>query len=185
MTERVKEGALYSDLIAAPADKVAEIIGGDLYLSPRPSPRHSNASSVLGADLLESFQRGRNGPGGWWILDEPELHFSPDVLVPDIAGWRRERLPRLPETAWFELPPDWICEVISASTERIDREEKLPLYLRAAVDWLWLVDPTRRRLEVFRRSEANWDCIAIHSGDAVVNEPPFEAVSIELAPLWT
>lgn len=184
MVERSKRGALYEDVLAAPDDKVAEIIRGDLYLSPRPAPRHSNASSTLGADLHDAFHRRRRGPGGWWILDEPELHLGPDILVPDIAGWRRERMPALPETAWFALAPDWLCEVISPSTENLDRGEKLAIYTEAGVDFLWMVDPSLKLLEVLRRVHDTWRVVATHAGNVSICEPPFESVSVDLAPLW-
>lgn len=184
MTERVKRGALYEDVIAAPEHKIAEIVEGDLYLSPRPSPRHSNAATALGSDLYEAFHRGRRGPGGWWILFEPELHLNGDVLVPDIAGWRRERLPELPEGPGIDLAPDWVCEVLSPSTEEFDRLEKLPRYALAAVAHLWLVDPSKRRLEVYGRLDLQWVLLEEYSGAAAVSAPPFEAVAVELAPLW-
>jgi Uma2 family endonuclease len=176
--------ATYEDLVAAPPDKIAELLEGDLYLSPRPAPRHTNAASTLGADLHDAFQRGRRGPGGWWILDEPELHLGADVLVPDIAGWRRERLPDLPEIPWFEMPPDWICEVISPSTMRIDRERKLPIYAAAGIEHAWIVDPSLKTLEVLRRSGNAFSLVGAHFGEALVSAPPFDAVTIELGALW-
>jgi Uma2 family endonuclease len=184
MTEKIKGGALYEDVIAAPEHKVAEIVEGFLYLSPRPAPRHANATSVLGSDLNDAFQRGRRGPGGWWILDEPELHLSGDVLVPDIAGWKRERLPELPEGPGFTLAPDWVCEVLSPSGETFDRLTKLPRYALAGITHLWLVDPLQRRLEVYGRLDLRWILLEQYSGQAAVIAPPFEEVAIELAPLW-
>jgi Uma2 family endonuclease len=129
---------------------VAEIIDGELFTSPRPAPRHAQAQTRLSAALNSPFDLGRGGPGGWRILSEPELHFGPDVLVPDIAGWRRERMPRLPETAYFALAPDWVCEVLSPSTARLDRAKKLPVYVREQVARCWLVDPIARTLEILR-----------------------------------
>ena len=114
----------YQDVLDAPAHLVAEIIDGALYTHPRPAPVHTVASSVLGGELGPPFHRGRGGPGGWWILDEPELHLGEDVLVPDLAGWRRERMPELPGTAYFTLAPDWVCEVLSSSTRKVDLHEK-------------------------------------------------------------
>jgi Uma2 family endonuclease len=184
VTEKVKGGAVYADVIAAPENKVAEIVEGSFYLSPRPAPRHSHAASVLGGDLNDAFHRGRRGPGGWWILDEPELHLIGDVLVPDIAGWRRERLPELPEGPGIEIAPDWLCEVLSPSTKTFDRRQKLPRYALAGVAHLWLVDPSKRRLEVYGRAEIQWVLLEEYSGTAAVSAPPFEAVPIELAALW-
>ena len=120
--------ACYEDLFDLPENLVGEIIGGQLITQPRPAPRHSRASSSLGGALDNPYDKGRGGPGGWWILDEPELHLGGDILVPDLAGWGRERMPRLPETAWFELVPDWVCEVLSPGTCRVDRALKMPIY---------------------------------------------------------
>ncbi|HTN87196.1 MAG TPA: Uma2 family endonuclease, partial [Sorangium sp.] len=162
--------ATYADLEAVPPNKVAELVRGTLHVFPRPAPRHANAASSLGADLHGAFQRGRGGPGGWWILDEPELHFPDpdapgeiDALVPDLAGWRRERMPELPETAYFPLAPDWICEVLSASTEGVDRDEKMPVYAREGVRHAWLVDPIARTLEVYALdADGRWGPAVVH-----------------------
>lgn len=185
MTEKIKDGALYEDVIAAPEYKIAEIVEGFLYLSPRPAPRHANAATVLGSDLNDAFQRGRSGPGGWRILFEPELHLIGDVLVPDIAGWKRERLPDLPDDVGFKVTPDWVCEVLSPSGERFDRLTKLPRYAVAGVNHLWLVDPLQRHLEVFGRHDLQWVLLEQYSGDSTVVAPPFEEVPVELAPLWS
>lgn len=141
--------ATYSDLLAVPSRLIAELIGGDLHTQPRPGGPHAAAASILGMVVGNPFHRGSGGPGGWVILDEPELHLDEDVLVPDLAGWRRERMPAIPETAAFELAPDWICEVLSPSTEAIDRTEKLPIYAREKVDHVWLLNPRLQMLEAF------------------------------------
>jgi Uma2 family endonuclease len=127
-----------------PEPLVAELIDGEIIASPRPALPHALATSALGAELLSRFQFGRGGPGGWWLLDEPELHLGPDVLVPDIAGWRRERMPEVPDAPYVEMAPDWVCEVISPSTARTDRARKLPVYARLAVGFTWIVDPLAR-----------------------------------------
>jgi Uma2 family endonuclease len=184
MTEKRKSGASYDDVLDAPESQVAELVHGDLYLSPRPSPRHANATSVLGAKLNSAFHQGRGGPGGWWIWDEPELHLFGNVLVPDLAGWRRSRLPELPDEVGIDLAPDWLCEVLSPSTERFDRREKLPRYALAEVGHLWLVDPQRRVLEVYARAGATWTLLESWAGTAAVIAPPFEALAIDLADLW-
>jgi len=176
--------ASYEDLLALPEHVVGEIIDGELIVSPRPAPRHAVASSMLGAELALPFQRGRGGPGGWWILDEPELHFDPDVLVPDLAGWRRERLPELPEKAWFELAPDWVCEVLSPSTAIIDRTRKLRIYTRNRVAWVWFVDPSARTLEALRLEGTSWMVALTAGGDEKVRVPPFDAIELELDALW-
>ncbi|MCA1733789.1 MAG: Uma2 family endonuclease, partial [Acidobacteria bacterium] len=130
------------------------------------------------------FHWGRSGPGGWWIWFEPELHFGGNVLVPDIAGWKRERLPELPDGVGIALAPDWLCEVLSPTTEDFDREQKLPRYAKEGVNHLWLIDPLHRRLEVYGRVERGWALLEEYGGDATVVAPPFEAVTIELGPLW-
>ena len=134
--------ATYQDVLDAPEHVVAEIIGGTLYTHPRPAPRHATASSVLGGKLGAAFHWGEGGPGGWRILDEPELHLGEEILVPDLAGWRRERMPELPDTAYFTLAPDWACEVLSASTRKLDLVRKRPIYAREGIPHLWLVDPS-------------------------------------------
>lgn len=185
MNGKVKDGAVYEDVIAAPENQVAEIVSGSLYLSPRPALPHAKAASVLGADILDAFHRGRRGPGGWLILFKPELHLVGDVLVPDIAGWRNERLPERMDGTGMTIAPDWLCEVLSPSTEQFDRRQKLPRYALAGVDHVWLVDPLARRLDVYGRHDLDWVRLETYTGDAVVSAPPFEAVAIELAPLWT
>ncbi|WP_441288215.1 Uma2 family endonuclease [Sorangium sp. KYC3313] len=184
--------ATYADLEAVPTNKVAELIRGVLHVMPRPAPRHANAASSLGADLHGAFQRGRGGPGGWWILDEPELHFPDphapgeiDALVPDIAGWRRERMLELPETAYFALAPDWVCEVLSASTEDVDRDEKMPIYAREGVRHAWLVDPIQRTLEVYvLGADRSFGPAVVHRDAACVRVEPFDAVELDLSVLW-
>src|SRR5581483_11745138 len=138
----VKKPATYDDLIRVPDGKVAEILDGELYATPRPAAHHARVASALGFELGVPFDAGRGGPGGWWILDEPELHLHADVVVPDLAGWRRERLPIIPDVAAFTLPPDWVCEVVSASTEGIDRGKKLAIYAREGVAHAWLLNPS-------------------------------------------
>jgi Uma2 family endonuclease len=177
--------ATYDDLLALPEHVVGEIIGGELIVSPRPAPRHAVAASVLGGDLGPPYHgSGRGGPGGWWILFEPEFHTDDDVLVPDLAGWRRTRLPVLPETAYFALAPDWICEVLSPGTARLDRQKKLAIYARAGVDHAWLLDPIQRTLEVLRLERGHWVIVGIHADQDKVSAEPFEATVIELARLW-
>ncbi|WP_437958546.1 Uma2 family endonuclease [Sorangium sp. So ce119] len=183
--------ATYADLEAVPATKVAELIGGELHVMPRPAPRHANASSGLIEEVRGPFQRGRGGPGGWWILNEPELHFPDpaapgevDALVPDVAGWRRNRMPELPTTAHFSLAPDWICEVVSPSTETHDRKTKMPVYAREGVRHAWLVDPIKRTLEVYSLASRGWVPVGTHREAVRVRVEPFEAVELDLAALW-
>lgn len=167
-----------------PEHLVAEIIDGDLVTSPRPSARHAAAASALGEELGPPFKRGRGGPGGWVILDEPELHIIGQVLVPDLAGWRRERMAEIPDVAFFELAPDWVCEVASPSTAALDRTRKRHHYGRAGVRHLWIVDPGPRTLEVYRAEGDNWLLALSAAGDVKVRAEPFEAVELDLTTLW-
>ncbi len=185
MGEPAKRRATYADLLAVPPPLVAEIVNGVLVTSPRPAARHAIASSAIGGELYGPFARGRNGgPGGWVILDEPELHLREDVLVPDLAGWRRERMPETPDAAAFELAPDWVCEVLSPATQAIDRAEKLPIYARERVGHAWLVDPVERVLEVFRLEGPRWSLVGTWHGDARARAEPFDAIELELSALW-
>lgn len=176
--------ATYEDLLQVPEHLVAEILDGQLYTHPRPAPRHAVSTSALSGKLFDPFGTGRGGPGGWWILVEPELHLDDQVMVPDLAGWRRERMPTLPDTAWFELAPDWVCEVLSPSTAKTDRVIKMPLYARYSVAWLWLVDPGLRTLEVYRLQDGHWLLEHTFKDDDRVAAEPFAAVEFPLADLW-
>lgn len=182
-----RQKALYEAYQRVPAHQHAEIVRGTLYVLPRPAPRHANAATVLAGDLSGPFQRGRGGPGGWWILFEPELHFFDlEPVVPDLAGWRLERMPSLPETAYFPIVPDWICEVLSKSTESLDRDQKLPLYAERGVEHVWLLDPIARTLEAHVHPESGrWREVHVYQGDVRVRVAPFEAVELELAALWS
>ncbi len=182
----VKRPASYADVQALPEHLVGELIEGELIASPRPASLHSFAASGLG-QLLAPFSKtgGRGGgPGGWWIVDEPELHFGANVLVPDLAGWQTARMPEYPDAPFFTLAPDWLCEVASPSTARLDRMRKLPLYAREGVSHAWIIDPALRTLEVLRRHEAHWIIVATHADDARVRAEPFAAVELDLGALW-
>ena len=180
-----KRTASYDDILALPENLVGEILAGELHTHPRPAPRHARAYSALGYTIGGPFDGGLGGPGGWWILDEPELHLGDDVIVPDLAGWRRERMPALPDTAWFELAPDWVCEILSPSTARTDRAIKMSIYAREQVPHLWLVDPDARTLEVYGlREDGHWLLLATLKEDDPVRQPPFDAVEFRLDVLW-
>jgi Uma2 family endonuclease len=176
--------ATYADIEALPRHVVGEILFGVLHTHPRPAPRHGRASSRLGAELDGPFDRGRGGPGGWIILDEPELHIEGHIVVPDLAGWRRERLPRLPDKAYFETPPDWVAEVLSPLTVRIDRTDKMRIYAAFGVGHAWYIDPVARTLEVFTLAGDKWLLAATFKDDDAVTAPPFEAHAFPLDVLW-
>jgi Uma2 family endonuclease len=180
-----KRRATYEDLMQVPDHLVAEIIDGDLITSPRPATPHARAELAIGRDLSPFDRPGSPGaPGGWWVLAEPELHFGDDVLVPDLAAWRRERMPAIPSAAFISLAPDWICEVISPRTGRIDRSRKMRIYARETVRHLWFVDPLARTLEVYRLEDDRWIVASTHGGDDVVRAEPFDAVAVELERWW-
>lgn len=184
MSVPAEKFATYEDLFDLPDHIVGEIIHGQLITHPRPAPKHAVASSAVGGELVSLFQKGRGGPGGWWILDEPELHLDRHILVPDLAGWRRERLPTMPETAYFTLPPDWVCEVLSPSTARVDRADKMPIYAAQSIPFLWLIDPDLHTLEVFVLNEGRWVLEKVYQENDAVSACPFEAVSFALGDLW-
>lgn len=185
MSEPLRHKPGYDDILALPEHIVGEILAGELHTHPRPAPKHARAYSSLGGNLGGAFDWGTGGPGGWWILDEPELHLGDDVIVPDIAGWRRQRMPELPDSPWFELAPDWACEILSPSTARTDRAVKRPIYARERVAHLWLVDPDARTLEVYRlQADGHWLLLNTLKNDEPVQQPPFEAISFPLSQLW-
>jgi Uma2 family endonuclease len=184
MTNLAKRHATYDDVLAAPESMIAEIIDGELVTQPRPAFLHASATSILEAELHGPFNRGKGGPGGWILLFEPELHLHGDVLVPDIGGWRRERMPKVPNVAASELSPDWVCEVLSPSTAATDRVRKMPVYAREGVRHIWLVDPIAQTLEVCRRESGRWVQLGAWIGDAKVCAEPFDSFELELAALW-
>ena len=181
---RVRENATYADLIKVPDTMVAEIIEGELYAWPRPAGPHARFASAVSMDIGSAYDRGRGGPGGWWILFEPELHLGRHVIVPDLAGWRRERMPAIPENQIFSVPPDWVCEVLSPSTTRVDRTKKLPIYAQHEISYAWFVDPVQQTLEVKELVEGRWVEVATFGADDVVRAVPFEEVEIDLASIW-
>jgi Uma2 family endonuclease len=179
----LKKGATYDDLVDVPEHYVAEMFDGDLYASPRPAAPHVRAATKLAAKLDGPFDF--DGPGGWILLIEPELHFGRDVLVPNIAGWRRERLPAVPNAAYFTLAPDWVCEVVSPSTQALDRGRKLRIYAREGVAHAWLVDPLQQTLEVLALAAGSLEPVAEHQGKASIRACPFDDLELELRALWT
>ena len=184
MAEAVQKLATYKDLLLVPENQVAEIIYGVLHTHPRPAPKHAWASSSLGDELVGPYFKNKGGPGGWWILDEPECHLGSDIFVPDLAGWRKTRMPELPDTAWFELVPDWICEVLSPSTARLDRAEKMPLYAEHGVKYIWLIDPDLKTLEAYKNVDGRWVLLTTLDNDKTVSVEPFDATEFSLAALW-
>lgn len=181
----------YEDYLAVPEGQRAELIDGELFMSPPPKGRHVRVNSVLGhligARFGLSTEGGPGEPGGWWILDEPECHLLPDrrVVIPDLAGWRRSRMRTPPpDTHKFTVVPDWVCEVLSPSTAGYDTIIKMPKYLEAGVQWVWIVDPVGQRVDVFRAGQGEWLEAGAIEGNGVVRLPPFDAVELDFAVVW-
>lgn len=178
--------ATYEDLLRVPDILIAEILDGELVTSPRPASPHARATSVIRVEI-DPFDRrpgGPGGPGGWWILFEPEVHLGADILVPDLAGWRREQMSVLRNVPYFEQAPDWVCEVVSPSTGRLDRVRKMPIYAREQVGHIWLVDPLQQTLEVYRLEGQRWVLVSSHGDTETVRAEPFEAIELDMSRWW-
>lgn len=182
MAARLREHATYEDLLKVPENMVAELIDGELYASPRPSIPHADTTSELLSILRSEF--GPRGVRGWHILFEPELHLERNILVPDLAGWRVERVPVMPRDAAISVPPDWVCEVLSHSTARIDRAKKLPIYAQYGVVHAWIVDVDEQYLEVKRLIDGRWSDVAIFTGAEKIRAEPFESIEIDMTLVW-
>ncbi len=183
-TAPIRKPATYEDILALPPHVTGQIVDGELHVSPRPANLHASASSTLGMDIGSAYQRGRGGPGGWWIVFEPEIHLGPDVVVPDLAGWRKGRLPGIPPEAFFTLAPDWVCEVLSPSTASFDRVKKMRVFAREGVGHAWLVDPLARTLEVYEQGGGRWVLLSAHEGTETVRVVPFDEIDLVLPDLW-
>jgi Uma2 family endonuclease len=184
MTKPVRTPATYADLEKVPPHLVAEIIHGVLETHPRPLPRHGIVANALGFEVTGPFQKGRGGPGGWIFITEPQLHFRSHVLVPDLAGWRRERMTSLPQHVGITISPDWACEILSPSTAKIDREMKLPIYAEQGVGHVWLIDPDRRFIDAYCNVAGKWVLVGAATGDSDVSLPPFDAITFPMSDLF-
>lgn len=183
LSPTVRKPATYADLEAVHPHLVAEILDGELVTHPRPVPKHSFAANALGSEVTDAFQRGRSGPGGWLFFVEPELHLGADVVVPDIAGWHRERAPNFGKS-YIETAPDWVCEVLSPSTERHDKGAKRRIYAEAGVRYMWLLDPRAELLETFSLADGRWLLGPTFDNDTPVSAEPFAAIAFPLTILW-
>lgn len=179
-----RKEATYEDLFALPDNVVGEIVNGELHVSPRPAFPHAAAASALGEELGPPFKRGRGGPGGWVILMEPEIHLGRDIVVPDLGGWRRERMPEIPDTAFTTLAPDWACEVLSPATKRFDRTRKLWVYAHERVAHIWFIEPIEQLLEVLRLDGDTYRTVFTAAAEDKVRAEPFDAIELDLAILW-
>ncbi|MBV5273188.1 MAG: Uma2 family endonuclease [Lamprocystis purpurea] len=187
MSARVQlQPTLYEQLESLPEGVTGEILNGQLYTHPRPVSRHIRAATRLDRILGRYFDEDDEDPSGWWIFPEPELHFihNTEVDVPDLAGWRRERMPDWPEGHRFTVVPDWVCEVLSKSTAKTDREVKMPIYAHFGVAYAWLIDPRARTLEAYALDAGAWRDIGRFAGAEPVSVAPFETVTIDLGKIW-
>jgi Uma2 family endonuclease len=174
-----------ADLEALPANIKGEIIEGVLYTMTRPRGRHQNITGALIDALRGPFQRGRGGPGGWWILPEPgiELPSTPEIS-PDVSGWRRERMPVLPDDASIAIVPDWVCEILSPSNRRHDMLVKKPYYARVGVAYHWLIDVADRTLTAYQLKSGCWVELAVHGDEHEARVAPFSEVALDIATWW-
>ena len=184
MSESAKKRATYEDLYDLPEDMTGEIIDGELILTPKPSTQHSNTAFTLSSRLGPPYRFGEGGPGGWIILVKHEIMLGEHLLVPDFAGWRKGRFPGVPKENWLSIAPDWVCEILSPSTARVDRVRKMPLYAAHGIPHLWLIDPFAKTLEVFRLQSGKWVMLAAFAEDDKVRTEPFQEIEIDLANLW-
>lgn len=184
MNEPARKTATYDDLYSIPDNMVGEIIDGELIASPRPSRKHIYATSSLDKEIGPPFQGDKGGPGGWIILVEPEIALGDNIIVPDLAGWKRERFPVEEDHNWISVVPDWVCEVISPGTANIDRVRKMGIYLMHRVPYYWIIDPISKTLEVFENENSKWTVVGSFEGNDKVKVLPFHEVEINLSSLW-
>jgi Putative restriction endonuclease len=178
--------ATYEDLFDLPPHTTGQIVCGVLHVQPRPALAHVGAATGIGEALGFPFRRGRGGPGGWIILHEPELHLDSDILVPDLAGWRRAQVEEAAFVgAFVAVAPQWVCEVLSPSTARLDRGDKLEVYRREGVQHVWLVDPILQMLEILRLDGPTYRIAANFTGGVTaIRAEPFDAIELDLAAIW-
>ena len=184
MVDQARKPATYADLEAVPPHLVAEIIDGTLYTQSRPVRRHGIAAGALSSELRTPFQKGRGGSGGWLFIDEPELHFGIQVVVPDIAGWRMERATFDQYSAQTTVAPDWVCEVLSPSTARFDRGRKGKIYALAGIKHYWILDPQNKTLEAFALFDDDWRAIGVSASGDAVSFAPFESIAFAFDDLF-
>ncbi len=185
MSELAKKKATYEDLYSVPENMTGEIIDGELIATPRPSRKHALAASVLGSEIIPSYYLGRSGgPGGWIIIVEPEIGLGEHTMVPDLAGWKRERFPIEEDHNWISVAPDWVCEILSPNTLRTDKIKKMPIYARHGVGHIWLIDPVAMTMDAFRLESGRWSLLASFSENDKVRIEPFHEIEINLGDLW-
>ena len=184
MTEPAEKRAVYQDLYSIPENMTGEIIDGELIVTPRPSRKHTITTSRLGGEIIPPYDFGRGGPGGWIILDEPEISLGENILVPDLAGWKKQRFPIEEPHNWISVAPDWVCEILSPGTAQIDRTEKMPIYAQHQVSHAWLIDPILKTLEVFKFEPGRWVVLGVYAKSARMRAEPFPEIELNLGLLW-
>ncbi len=184
MSDPAKKPATYEDLYNIPENTIGEIINGELIVTPRPAPRHMTVVTILGEEIGPPYRRGRGGPGGWIFLDETEIRLGEDTVVPDLAGWKKERFPTELELNWIPVAPDWVCEVLSPSTFRNDKVRKMPIYAHHGVGHIWLIDPVAMTMDAFKLESGRWSLLASFSENDKVRVEPFREIEISLGDLW-
>ncbi len=181
--EAAKTLLTYKDLLGLAEDVRAEILGGAMAMSPSALPRHSLAQRVLGSVIGGPFhdEHDAGGPGGWWIFPEVDVQLGVhDIVRPDLAGWRRERLQDPWDARPIRVVPDWICEIISPSNGSHDRVTKRALYARYGVSFYWLVDPHQCVLEALQLCDGKWLELGAWDASDAAGIQPFDAVTLEL-----
>ena len=173
----------YEELLALPDDVIGELMEGELVVTPKPEQLAASTKAALASELSRATAESA-GRHGWWIFEEPRLRLGSNLLVPDLAGWRRQRMPKKTDKKLFELPPDWACEVLSPSTAVLDRTRKVRLYASFGLCWLWVVDPPHRTVEVLWLEGDEWVVVGAFGGDDRVHIAPFDSVEIQLSALW-
>jgi len=185
MSESAKKKATYEDLYEVPENMTGEIIDGELIVTPRPSRRHTRTTSVLGYKIGPPYDFGEGGgPGGWIFIDEPEIGLGGHIMVPDLAGWKRERFPVEEDHNWISVAPDWVCEVLSPNTFRTDKVIKMPIYAHHGVGHIWLIDPVVMTMDIFRLEGGRWVLMGSFTENDKVRAEPFQEIEINLEDLW-
>ncbi|MBF0474802.1 MAG: Uma2 family endonuclease [Deltaproteobacteria bacterium] len=185
MSEPAKKKATYEDLYGVPENMTGEIIYGELTVTPRPSTKHILTTSALNAKIIPPYYFGDGGgPGGWIILIGPEIALVENILVPDLAGWKRDRFPKRQEHNWIDVVPDWVCEVLSPSTALRDRTKKMAIYAEYGVGYLWFIDPVHMTVDIFRLESSRWVPLGVFGGNEKVRLEPFQQIEIDLGHLW-
>jgi len=176
--------ATYDDVLAA--DERVEVIGGQLETLPSARPRHGRVARAIAGAIGGPFDDddGRGGPGGWWILTEVDVRLSPhDIVRPDVAGWRKERLTDL-DTLPIDVRPDWVCEVLSPGTRLRDTRDKRRLFASAGISHYWLLDPDDRTLLALVLESDRWTEQGLYAEGDLARIAPFEALELDVGRLF-